>query len=490
MLDTSLRPVCFQIHNDIPHAAHIGPETFKKYEYILYFLAQITRFTHEDTGFAWYAMKKCLGLSNDIVNKVLATYDTRYNHLRKIPARLGDGHGRPMKSFSTRTTPASTRNAWATYISSTIDLTAIVMDVKHAPIKSNKYSILGKHDIIVSFKSTSTFINLLTDLKSQMKSTRVQDEIAPTGLRMTSNEAVAPHSFIELLLSGWKGLMAALERHTHGRKHARLFITGHSLGGVLATLFGFIMAEAKVTKSLDLMKQFDTIHIVSFGSPTSLNDAGRTMFNKHLNTGLMTYDRVVSQTYPSLISNFHSIFVGNDFVPSLPVGYSHPGYKPLITESADPERPYSMDTIRQLYGVDSTTRGRDAATWPFDESPDLYADKEELAAAAAAVSNPYMVGAGRDKDLYAKETLEHVPNFISVAPLPTVTLVHGEILGVINKSAHRTLGIKNPVSPRSTHCAFFSFCPLGVKIEYLEEDGTLTSHKNVRRTVTRKRYNQ
>ena len=482
MLDTSLRPVCFQIHNDIPNPARVGPETFKKYEYILYFLAQLTRFTHEDTGFAWYAMKKCLGLSNDVVNKILYTYDTRYNHMRKIPAKIGDGHGRPMKSFSTRTTPASTRDAWATYISTHDDMTAIVFDVKKTPIKSNKYSILGNHDIIVCFKGTSTSINLLTDIKSQMKSASLHDALAPIGIRVSSTDAVAPHSFVELLLSGWKGLIAALERHIHSRRHIRLFITGHSLGGALATLFGCILAEAKATHSLDLMKQIDTLHVVSFGSPTTLNDAGRTLFNSHLNSGLLTYDRVVSQAFPSLITNFHSIFVRNDFVPSLPIGYSHPGYKPLITEAADPQRPYSMDTIRQLYGVDSTTRARDEATWPFDESPELYANKEEL----ASLAEPYMVGAGRDKEMYAKETLEHVPNFISVAPLPHIVFVHGEMLGVVNKSAHRTLGIKNPVRSQATHYAFFSFCPRGVKIEYLEEDGTLTSHTNTLRRVTRR----
>ena len=480
-MDTSIRPICFGIKPNITaeKASKVGNEKFKRYEYIIYFMAQITRIVHEDSGFAWYAMRKALGLSNDLVNAVLNKYDTEFSKQRTTPALAGDGLGRPMKSFTTRIHPSTSVNSWGTYISTNRDMTAAVFAVDRTPIKPNKYSIFKSTDIIIGFKSTSTIINLFDDFKSQFSGIDLQEAVLSTGIRISSKSNIVPESFIRLIIGGWTAFMKALEFHVRGRKGLRLFITGHSLGGALATLLGFVLSEAKVTATLPIMKYFTSLHVISFGAPTTCNDTARNSFNKHLESGVLTFDRIVTQRYPSLITNIHSILIGNDYIPGIPIGYSHPGYKPLITEDEDSLRPYSMDTVRKLYGVDTTTRFRDINTWPFKDDILLYSDKVKLDSAV----KPYMIGAG-PKENYGIATMKHVPNFISVAPLPHLTLVHGETLGMINKSAHRTYGIKNPVKPDSELIAYFSFCPRGVKIEYLKPDGSLISNKNGR---TRKR---
>ena len=437
-------------------------------------MAQMSRLVHSDSGFAWYTMQKCLGLSNDLVNKVLREYDTKRLADRKVSAPIGDGTGRPMKSFATRVNPPSTENAWGTYISTSRDMTAAVFDISKMPLKPNPSSIFRRGDILIAFKSTSTLINLYDDLKAQFKSIDLQDALEGTGIRMKSENNMVPESFIRLLLGGLHALIKSLDFHVKNTSNRRLFITGHSLGGALATLLGFIFAEAKVTGTLSIVKYFKSIHVISFGAPTVCDDVARNSFNKHLTSGLLTYDRVIAQTYPSLIVNIHSIFIKNDYIPGIPVGYSHPGYKPLITESADPMRPYSIDTVRKLYGVNTITRFRDTATWPFREDMQLFSDTDKLEDAAKS----YMVGGTAAKDEYAEETKHRVPNMISVPPLPSIIFVHGETLGMIAQSGHRTFGVKNPVRPESDLIAYFSFCPTGVKVEYLKPDGSLISLKN------------
>jgi hypothetical protein len=49
---------------------------------------------------------------------------------------------------------------------------------------------------------------------------------------------------------------------------------------------------------------------------------------------------------------------------------------------------------------------------------------------------------------------------------------------MVNQSAHRWYGVKNPVRPHSDKTAYFSFCKTGVKIQYLLPDGSLMAAKN------------
>ena len=80
MLDTTIRPLCFGIPYDVsPEVAKsVGPEKFKRYEYVLYTMAQLSRIIYCDTGIIHRVIQSSLGLSNDVVNKVITAYDWKY----------------------------------------------------------------------------------------------------------------------------------------------------------------------------------------------------------------------------------------------------------------------------------------------------------------------------------------------------------------------------------------------------------------------------
>ena len=102
MLDTTIRPLCFDIDKSVTRAAAgaVGPEKFKRYEHILYLMAQLSRIVYCDTGIMWHVIQASLGLSNDVVNKVITAYDWHFAKQRRqaITSQPGDGSGRPMES--------------------------------------------------------------------------------------------------------------------------------------------------------------------------------------------------------------------------------------------------------------------------------------------------------------------------------------------------------------------------------------------------------
>jgi len=454
-IDTTIRPICFGIdrHINKTEAQKVGSEGLKRYEYILYIMAQICRFTHSDSGFSWQAMKTSFGQSNDIVNHLLYKYDTEQKSQRTKRAPIGDGAGRPMLSYMTPTQPKTSTGCWGKYISTHADMTALVLDASTMPLKANPNSIFKPTDIIVSFKSTSSVLNLLTDILSQIvPSIDLQYALLPEAIYLQEGVRV-PWSFVALLMTGWPALIKAIKEFSKDSKH-RLFITGHSLAGVLGTLMGFILAESKILPNIE------SIHIISFGAPKLFNKTGVERFNKHLDSGFLTYDRVVSQTEPSLKSDLYSILVNNDYIPGFPRGYKHPGF--ASDESIT--GPYSIDTVRKFYGQETTTRFRDEQSWPFpDDDSHMYVQPLVLNKKAAAL----MKGGGT-----------HQPNFLSIAPIPGRTFVHGETLGMVPSSAHRYPQMKNSVGPASNLISYFSFCPTGVKIEYLTPEGNLVCYKN------------
>ena len=451
-MDTTFRRICFHLHEKNQNI------DFSKYEYVLYFLAQINRFTHDDTGFSWKVMKKSLGLSNDIVNYMLYTYNTDKKEDRKLPAPMGDGHGRPMLSYSTDTIPDSNDDCWGVYISTNKDLTATVFKVEHLPIHKNKYNTFEKTDVILSFKSTSTIENLITDAKSQMSSIELHEAMKDTGI-VVEPGCKSPKAFVQLLMTGWRAILRAIKENIH-KDGSRLFITGHSLGGALSTIFGFILAEGQKSKTLDF--NVKSIHVLSFAPPRVFNEKGKDIFNEHLKKGTLTYDFIVNQAKPTLHFSLLSIPVKNDWIPGYPLGYKHPGFEGDL---------YSIDDIRKHYGVKSETRYRDQKTWPFSESIDLYKNPQKL---KSITKN--MMGGGH----------VYLPNMVSLEGRPDIFFVHAEMMGMINKSAHRTYGMKNPVRANSDLIAYFLFCSTGVKIQYLDKEDSLVHFQNKRKNNTRK----
>ena len=509
LLDTTIRPICFGIPNVVTKeaAAAVGPETFKKYEHVLYTMAQLSRLVYCDTGIMWKCIQDSLGLSNDVVNKVITAYDKKYLKERRVPitSQAGDGANRPMESYSLFPSKTADNLAkFGTYVSTADDMTCVFL--KASKVKANPNSIFQPSDIIVSFKGSSTMDNFKHDLMSQFTSADLGKLIQSIGIKVGDGQGGnnVTGAFVDPLVRGWQALMQALDAHvsSSGSDNSRLFITGHSLGGAYASLFAFILAEGKVSGSVPAMAKISSIHLVTFGAPCILGDHARNTFNRHLDSGLITLDRVVSQKV-SARSAATQLLVGgiggpNDVIPTIPAGFSHPGYRPLNNplKNSYPEakgRPYSIDFVRKFYGTPTNTRYREPTTWPFNESvalgdrakaaelnalvtsittvTDIPAEPEakapEGAPAAAApgnVSDP-QEGGGTDKQIYEQATLKRIPNFVSVqGSAYAYGFAHAEYLGMFFMGGFRLYGMKNPAKDKQ---AVFGFYEDGVKTTYI-----------------------
>jgi hypothetical protein len=222
----------------------------------------------------------------------------------------------------------------------------------------------------------------------------------------------------------------------------RLFITGHSLGGAFATLAAFVLGLTKPTG-------IESIHIISFGSPTLLSDGARNTFNAILDSGYMTLDRVVSH-----FGNYM------DPISLVPSGFTHPGFQPLKSEMY-PEmktgRAYHLDTIKKVFV--GQTGG--------------------------------LLGLGKEKGAYEALTKTHVPNKVMVPVLSALwkTFPHAEYMDMTYAGGQRIPGLKNPGFKNHTFIADFS--DAGLVFKYVDakpgdvpmedakaDDGTLTSLGN------------
>jgi hypothetical protein len=509
-VDSTLRPICFGIDRIVtPEVAKtVGAEKFKRYEHVLYIMAQLSRIVYCDSGIAWDVMQKSLGMSNDVVNKIITATDWKNVSKRRvsITSQPGDGSGLPMESYALTGKPSGA--CFGTYISTKEDMTCMLLTVGAAtPRLLGGHSILVAGDCIISFKGSSTIDNFKHDLLSQFTAADLQSLIGETGVQVEGTKNIVTGAFVKPLVAAWGTLMKGLTKHVVA-DGTRLFLTGHSLGGAYTSLFAFLLAEGKTSGTLPIMSKVASIHIVSFGAPTILSDTARNTFNRHLDSGLVTLDRVVSQKV-SARSAATQVVVGgvggpNDVIPTIPLGFTHPGFKPLATNMS-PEaggRPYSIDNIRKFYGVPSKTRYRDPATWPFTEDiglgdaakrsalnaivtditkiTDIPEVETKLPAELEAVTiqeDPQAGGAGEQKSLYAKATQTHIPNFISVqGSVYSYGFAHGEYLGMFFMGGFRLAGMKNPAK---TADAYFEFCSDGVKIQYTA--GTVGGRRKSRR---------
>jgi len=512
LIDTTIRPLCFDIPNNITKesASNVGPTKFKRYEYVLYVCAQLVRIVYHDTGIIWKTIEACFGLSNDIVSNVVNVYNKKYEHLRTIPieSQNGNGSGLPMESFSIKKASPSDKK-YGTYISTPGDLTCLFLSAHK--LKENPNSIFKKNDLFIVFKGSSTVKNFKDDFLSQFTVTNLSTAVAPIGIKVPEGKLRVPKSFIQPIIKGWSALEKALEEHvTDG---CRIFLSGHSLGGAFCSLFGFLLAEGKVSGTIPTMARVKSIHIISYGAPTILGDKARNRFNEHLDSGILTLDRVVNQRVPANITAKQVVLGGfmgpNDIVPLIPIGFSHPGFRPLISERhADRDgRPFSIDHIRTLYGVESNTRGRDPRTWPFSESIDLWnkENKEKLNTIINDITSLHLVedesiqpvpdledvsiphqanqvgGSlfSKDKHIYEVATKYHVPNFVSIKGHRNAYIfAHLEYLGMFFGNAFRTKKLKHPAN-KST--AYFEICHSGIKINYIPFYTTQSSNRHTRR---------
>lgn len=491
--DSTLRPTCFGLPLRVSKAAALtlGPEKFKRYEHILYLGAQLSRLVYCDTGIMWNVIEKSLGMSNDIVNKVITAYDKEFVGKRRTPSTAaGAEGGRPMESYSLVVAkPGDTK--YATYVSSPEDMTCLFLNA--SKIRANPNSILTDNDVFISFKGSSTMDNFKHDLMSQISASDLGGLVKSTGVVVQGERNLVTGAFVKPLVKAWSALMAALSEHVKNGG-TRLFLCGHSLGGAYCSLFAFILAEGKVSGTIPIMNKVKSIHILSYGAPCILSDTARNTFNRHLESGLMTIDRVVSQKVAARSAATQLLVGGiagpNDVIPTIPAGFSHPGHRPLATNIM-PEaggRPYSMENIRKFYGVQSKTRYRDSATWPFSENlalgdwknskeldaivkgltgvtPPANEDPAKVVASDDGNPKPLDGGFGKQKGIYSAATKNHIPDFVSVAGSNwAFGFAHAEYLGMFFAGGFRLPGMKNP--GYGSRIAYFGLANSGVTLSY------------------------
>lgn len=365
---------------------------FDSYIRTLNSMAQLSRAIYCDAGILRELLLSptFATIYNKSVNSIIDELDTQYASLRRAESSYTNSkEGRPMQSYVISESSQS-GNGFARYVSSPSDLTFVA-------VTGSTMKFLNSDDLVIAFKGSSTIKNFKHDLYSQFTPADLGTMMPPgTAMSSTTTNNYVPASFIKPINKSWTILKKILDDY----KPTRLFVTGHSLGGAYATLFGFIMAECRAAS----FPSIQSIHIVSFGCPTVLGDGARNTFNAHLDSGKVTLDRVVSYGFFSKLA---------DIIPGIPAGFSHPGFQPLRTELYPEKktgRAYNLDMIQKVYQKGG------------------------------------LLGIGKEKTKYESDTKIHMPNKILVkATNPLMqAFAHGEYIDMLWLSAFRMYGMKNP----------------------------------------------
>jgi hypothetical protein len=187
-------------------------------------------------------------------------------------------------------------------------------------------AINSQRTLYIVFKGSSSTRDFGNDLK--FAKMNVGDIPQLAGLPGTTHYGFYNHMKDELA-----SILASVKQLGIGTGMDRIVITGHSLGGAMATLFSFILAHQK-----EKGESMPQLHCVTFGAPNLFSDEARNSYNQLLIKGLLTLDRVTSN---------------GDVVIGLPgVTFSHPGFNILKTElypTAKTGRAVNIDDIRGVF---------------------------------------------------------------------------------------------------------------------------------------------
>jgi len=152
----------------------------------------------------------------------------------------------------------------------------------------------------------------------------------------------AGHGFIDILKESIPELCQKI-KELESKQFTRVIITGHSLGGALASLFGYYLKKYKS----DFINV--PIHVITFGACCVFDAPGRNDYNEFLNISdsIFTLDRVTTNFDPVII---------------LPVDLDHPGYTLLrdeIRAFTNTGRTNEIGEIRKMLGLTSGYDGND-----------------------------------------------------------------------------------------------------------------------------------
>jgi hypothetical protein len=317
------------------------------------------------------------------------------------------------------------------------------------------------------------------------------------------------------------------EQEKNNKKKIRIIITGHSLGGALAELFGYYLKKYKSEITCP-------IHIITFGACCVFNAAGRNEFNTLLNISgdkIFTLDRIT---------------VNADPVVLLPVHLDHGGYTLLKIDDNDAftktGRTNEIGKIREMLGLNEGSLKKNVkfekmkkmlkfkeetskenydgnellvsegfiklfknskqftktdGTYNFELYkskykniiPNIFKNKnKKLKIKQEAMPNlkqtagepePQSTEFRKNTKQYKQETLNKMPNQINYSCYKTISkgFCHGVYMGVSYMKVLRLIGDKEPVKD------YILYKTENGKIFSLPDDGNSFSHTNSNRST-------
>jgi hypothetical protein len=173
------------------------------------------------------------------------------------------------------------------------------------------YLLIYKQRVYVIFRGTNSVKHILNDLhihggdvKSLVKYTKPDTEgrlLLDNLLEFGGDPIIFP-GFVKMLLGSIEiinellvKLMKQVNRETN--KKVEVYITGQSLGGAIATVFGFSTIFGIITKTNKLKNLIKfPLNVCSLGAPKVGNGSFIKLYNSYIKLNLIRFDRVVSQS--------------------------------------------------------------------------------------------------------------------------------------------------------------------------------------------------
>ena len=190
----------------------------------------------------------------------------------------------------------------------------VYLYVHHNPI--SKFN--SEKTLFISFKGSSSIEDFKHDLKSaafpdQLLSELNNSQNTPNSNAQNNKKKNKPgkagYGFIKSLKPSIQDICKKI-KELESLQFERVIITGHSLGGALASLFGYYLKKYNP----DLIDK--PIHVITFGACCVFDAFGRNEFNAFLNIegekkNIFTLDRVTANLDPIIV---------------LPADLDHPGF--------------------------------------------------------------------------------------------------------------------------------------------------------------------
>lgn len=212
----------------------------------------------------------------------------------------------------------------------------------HTCVSLTINQIIGEKCLTIAFRGTHSTKTLLKDINILYKSLfdlygkeLFSEEFEEVG---DTNRFSGHKGFITGLINIYPRIIDRIKKLIDDHKVARIFITGHSLGGAYACILGMALGQMR-----KIGEKIPDIHIISFGAPKIFSYYSRNVFNGLLLDGYITLDRVTNR--PRFPDPRMSTY---DPIALVPANFNHPGFSILNTEIKTQSRTGRTKHISEL----------------------------------------------------------------------------------------------------------------------------------------------